>query len=101
MLTLGSGILPSTQVTAAVAHVRRLKRNQRKGKLIRSLWVFCAILSEILARLSWLHSIKFLATFLSIYYQTTSLQNPGTGHRDEIGKGTHDLCGAELLRPLN
>ena len=31
---------PSAQVKAAVAHVRRLKRNQRKGKLIPSLWVF-------------------------------------------------------------
>jgi len=30
---------PSAQVKAAVAHVRRLKRNQRKGKLILSLWV--------------------------------------------------------------
>jgi hypothetical protein len=31
---------PSAQVRAAVAHVRRLKQNQRKGKLILSLWVF-------------------------------------------------------------
>jgi hypothetical protein len=30
---------PSAQVKAAVAHVQRLKRNQRKGKLILSLWV--------------------------------------------------------------
>jgi hypothetical protein len=30
---------PSAQVKAAVAPVRRLKRNQRKGKLILSLWV--------------------------------------------------------------
>jgi hypothetical protein len=30
---------PSAQVKAAVAHVRRLKRNQRKGKLILSLEV--------------------------------------------------------------
>jgi hypothetical protein len=30
---------PSAQVKAAVAHVRRLKRNQRLGKLILSLWV--------------------------------------------------------------
>ena len=30
---------PSAQVKAAVAHVRRLKRNQRKGKLILSLSV--------------------------------------------------------------
>ncbi len=33
---------PSAQVKAAVAHVRRLKRNQRKGKLILSLGVFKA-----------------------------------------------------------
>jgi hypothetical protein len=31
---------PSAQVKAAVAHVCRLIRNQRKGKLILSLWVF-------------------------------------------------------------
>jgi hypothetical protein len=31
MLTLGSGMLTSAQVNAAVAHVCRLKRNQRKG----------------------------------------------------------------------
>jgi hypothetical protein len=31
---------PSAQVKAAVAHVCRLKRNQRKWKLILSLWVF-------------------------------------------------------------
>jgi hypothetical protein len=30
---------PSAQVKAAVAHVRKLKRNQRKGKSILSLWV--------------------------------------------------------------
>jgi hypothetical protein len=30
---------PSAQVKAAVAHVRRLKPDQRKGKLILSLWV--------------------------------------------------------------
>jgi 3-deoxy-D-arabino-heptulosonate 7-phosphate (DAHP) synthase class II len=30
---------PSAQVKAAVAHVQRLKRNQRKGKLILSLRV--------------------------------------------------------------
>jgi hypothetical protein len=44
MLRLCSGSAPacspSAQVKAAVAHVRRLKRNQRKGKLILSLWVF-------------------------------------------------------------
>jgi hypothetical protein len=33
---------PSAQVKAAVTHVRRLKRNQRKGKLILSLGVFRA-----------------------------------------------------------
>ena len=37
-LTLGSGILRHAQVKAAVAHIRRLKRNQRKGKLILSIW---------------------------------------------------------------
>jgi hypothetical protein len=31
---------PSAQIKAAVAHVCRLKWNQRKGKLILSLWVF-------------------------------------------------------------
>jgi hypothetical protein len=31
---------PSTQVKAAVAHVCRLKQNQRKRKLILSLWEF-------------------------------------------------------------
>jgi hypothetical protein len=31
---------PSAQVKAAAAHVWRLKRNQRKKKLILSLWVF-------------------------------------------------------------
>jgi hypothetical protein len=31
---------PSALVKAAVSHVRRLKRNQRKGKLILSLWAF-------------------------------------------------------------
>jgi hypothetical protein len=31
---------PTAQVKAAVAHVRRLKRNQRKGKLIQSVWGF-------------------------------------------------------------
>jgi hypothetical protein len=40
-LRLGSGSAqacsPSAQVKAAVTHVRRLKRNQRKGKLILSL----------------------------------------------------------------
>ncbi|KAE9370190.1 hypothetical protein N431DRAFT_31350 [Stipitochalara longipes BDJ] len=30
---------PSAQVKAAVAHACRLKRNQRKGKLMLSLWV--------------------------------------------------------------
>jgi hypothetical protein len=30
---------PSAQVKAAVAHVRKLKRNQRQGKLILSLGV--------------------------------------------------------------
>ena len=44
MLRLCSGSVqvgsPSAQVKVAVAHVRRLKRNQRKGKLILSLWVF-------------------------------------------------------------
>ena len=37
MLSLCSG---SAQVKAAAAHVRRLKRNQRKKKLILSLWEF-------------------------------------------------------------
>jgi hypothetical protein len=47
LLRLCSGLLkpcspcsPSAQVKAAAAHVRRLKRKQRKGKLILSLWVF-------------------------------------------------------------
>jgi hypothetical protein len=40
MLTLGSGISPSAQVKAAVAHVHRLKQNQRKGKLTLSQWGF-------------------------------------------------------------
>jgi len=44
MLRFGSGSgqerSPSAQVKAAVAHVRRLKRNQRQGKLILSLWAF-------------------------------------------------------------
>jgi hypothetical protein len=40
MLTLGSGMLPLAQVKAAVAHIYRLKRKQRKEKLILSLWVF-------------------------------------------------------------
>jgi hypothetical protein len=31
---------PLTQVKAAVAHVCRLKQNQRKKKLILSLWVY-------------------------------------------------------------
>jgi hypothetical protein len=34
------------QVKSAVAHVRRLKRNQRKGKLILSLWVFLPALPQ-------------------------------------------------------
>jgi hypothetical protein len=40
-LCSGSGQVcsPSAQVKAALAHVRRLKQNQRKGKLILSLWV--------------------------------------------------------------
>jgi hypothetical protein len=40
-LSLGSAPIcsPSVQVKAVVAHVRRLKRNQRKGKLILSLGV--------------------------------------------------------------
>jgi ribosomal protein L37AE/L43A len=37
LLRLCSGMLTSAQVKAAVAQVRRLKRNQRKGKLILSL----------------------------------------------------------------
>jgi hypothetical protein len=40
MLRLCSGCSAATQVKAAVAHVRRLKRNQRKGKLTLSLGVF-------------------------------------------------------------
>jgi hypothetical protein len=40
LLRLAHPQLRSAQVKAAVAHVRRLKRNQRKGKLIPSLWVF-------------------------------------------------------------
>jgi hypothetical protein len=44
MFRLCSGSTPayshSAQVKAAVAHVRRLKRNQRKGKSILSLWEF-------------------------------------------------------------
>jgi len=40
VLRLYSGILSSAQVKAAAAHVRRLKRNQRKRKLILSLGVF-------------------------------------------------------------
>jgi hypothetical protein len=39
LLRLCLGILTSAQVKAAVAHVRRLKRNQRQGKLILSLGV--------------------------------------------------------------
>jgi hypothetical protein len=31
---------PSAQVKAAAAHARRLKRNQRKKKLVLSLWEF-------------------------------------------------------------
>jgi hypothetical protein len=38
---------PSAQVKAAVAHVRRLKQNQRKGKLILSLWVSGTELSVV------------------------------------------------------
>jgi hypothetical protein len=40
---------PSAQVKAAVAHVRRLKRNQRKGKLILSLWVSHQFFSSLAA----------------------------------------------------
>jgi hypothetical protein len=41
-LCLGSApaCSPSAQFKAAVAHVHRLKLNQRKGKLILSIWVF-------------------------------------------------------------
>jgi hypothetical protein len=35
-----SGCSPSTQVKAAAAHVRKLKQNQQKKKLILSIWVF-------------------------------------------------------------
>jgi hypothetical protein len=52
MLRLCSGSAPacspSAQVKAAVAHVRRLKRNQRKGKLILSLRAFGCVLLEVL-----------------------------------------------------
>lgn len=37
----------SAQVKAAVAHVRRLKQNQRKGKLILCLWVFAETLRVV------------------------------------------------------
>ena len=40
LLRLVQACSPSAQVKAAVAQVRRLKRNQRKGKLILSLWEF-------------------------------------------------------------
>ena len=62
---------PSAQVKAAVAHVRRLKRNQRKGKLILSLWV--SGLKELnspylLARSALYSSLYYTSYFDSIGY---------------------------------
>jgi hypothetical protein len=45
---------PLAQVKAAAAHARRLKRKQRKGKLILSLWVFHCRASNSL----WKHPLK-------------------------------------------
>jgi hypothetical protein len=50
LLRLCSG---SAQVKAAVAHVCRLKRNQRKGKLILSLRELCLLQQTILSCTFW------------------------------------------------
>jgi hypothetical protein len=55
ILRLCSGMLrlclPAAQVKAAVAHVRRLKQKQRKGKLILSLWEL-SVLSSAISKVS-------------------------------------------------
>jgi hypothetical protein len=59
---------PHLRLKAAVAHVRRLKRNQGKGKLILSIWGFTNIMSwhaclhlETAARNRGTHLLLFLS----------------------------------------
>jgi hypothetical protein len=61
---------PLAQVKAAVAHVHRLKRNQPKGKLILSIWVFSRSLFKIMFTIK---SAFFLALTLSTSTSTCAL----------------------------
>lgn len=55
---------PSAQVKAAVAHVRRLKRNKRKGKSILSLRVFGWHFEDILIAFRYTASIPSHSRFI-------------------------------------
>jgi hypothetical protein len=99
---------PLAQVKAAVARVRRLKRNQRKGKLILSLGYHGLIppfhllpaLLKRKIRSKWERLTRTIHLFLMLRHRMTGLSdpqahitNPGSAQaRPRLGPGSAQVC---------